>query len=312
MERLTDHRIVLVTRRTRLEDLIRKFNTRAQARFYVEHLGADFDDYELEHQCYSTQRDICLAVLARLGNVSEIERSFLPNFLFRPDDTIVVLGQDGTVANTLKYLSGQPCLGVNPDPVRWDGVLLPFQATELIEILPEVFAKRARLQAVTFAKATLNTGEALLGVNDLFIGPRSHTSARYQIRHEGKLETQSSSGIIVSTGLGSTGWLKSILQGATAIARAATSQTAPDPNTDLPWDHPQLVFTVREPFPSRSTQATLVYGTITERMPLSLVSTMASSGIIFSDGIEADFLNFNNGTQVTITVVPGAGSLVTR
>lgn len=47
-------------------------------------------------------------------------------------------------------------------------------------------------------------------------------------------------------------------------------------------------------------------------MPLSLVSTMASSGVIFSDGIEADFLNFNNGTQVTITVVPGAGSLVTR
>jgi NAD kinase len=312
MERLTDHRIVLVTRRTRLEDLIRKFNTRAQARFYVEHLGADFDDYEQEHQCYSAQRDICLAMLARLGNVSEIERSFLPNFLFRPDDTIVVLGQDGTVANTLKYLSGQPCLGVNPDPVRWDGVLLPFQAMELIEILPEVFAKRARLQAVTFAKATLNTGETLLGVNDLFIGPRSHTSARYQIRHEGKLETQSSSGIIVSTGLGSTGWLKSILQGATAIARAATSQAAADPNPDLPWDHPQLVFTVREPFPSRSTQATLVYGTINERMPLSLVSTMASSGVIFSDGIEADFLNFNNGTQVTITVVPGAGSLVAR
>jgi hypothetical protein len=178
--------------------------------------------------------------------------------------------------------------------------------------IPEVFAKRARLQAVTFAKATLNTGETLLGVNDLFIGPRSHTSARYQIRHEGKLETQSSSGIIVSTGLGSTGWLKSILQGATAIARAATSQAAPDPNPDLPWDHPQLVFTVREPFPSRSTQATLVYGTINERMPLSLVSTMASSGVIFSDGIEADFLSFNNGTQVTITVVPGAGSLVTR
>ena len=312
MERLTDNRIVLVTRRTRLEELIKKFNTLAQAKFYIEHLGADFGDYEQEHQRYQSQREACLNTLSRLGKVSEIERSFLPNFLFRPDDTIVVLGQDGTVANTLKYLSGQPCLGVNPDPTRWDGVLLPFQAADLMEILPTVFRKQARLQAVTFAKATLNTGETLLGVNDLFIGPSSHTSARYQINHAGLQETQSSSGIIVSTGLGSTGWLKSILQGATAITNAiSNSIPASGDKFQLPWDHPKLIFTVREPFPSRATQATLVYGAISAKEPLTLVSTMAAGGVIFSDGIEADFLTFNNGTQATITVVPNAGNLVT-
>jgi NAD kinase len=311
MDRLTDNRIVLVTRRTRLEELIKQFNTLAQAKFYVEHLGADFGDYEEEHQCYMAQRETCLAELAKLGKVSEIERGFLPNFLFRPDDTIVVLGQDGTVANTLKYLAGQPCLGVNPDPARWDGVLLPFRSADIIQIMPQVFAGQARLQAVTFAKATLNTGETLLGVNDLFIGPKSHTSARYQISHAGAQETQSSSGIIVSTGLGSTGWLKSILQGASSIAQAMRGRPIAEPSSQpLRWDHLQLIYSVREPFPSRSSQATMVYGEISAMQPLTVVSTMAAGGVIFSDGIEADFLKFNNGTKATITVVPNAGTLV--
>ncbi len=311
MDRLTDNRIVLVTRRTRLEDLIKQFNTLAQAKFYVEHLGADFGDYEQEHHCYATQREACLAELAKLGKVSAIERGFLPNFLFRPDDTIVVLGQDGTVANTLKYLAGQPCLGVNPDPARWDGVLLPFRSSDLSQIMPQVFAGQARLQAVTFAKATLNTGETLLGVNDLFIGPKSHTSARYQISHAGAQEMQSSSGIIVSTGLGSTGWLKSILQGARSISQAMHGLPMAEASSEpLPWDHRQLIYSVREPFPSRSSQATMVYGEISAQQPLTLVSTMAAGGVIFSDGIEADFLKFNNGTQATITVVPNAGTLV--
>ena len=49
-------KVVLVTRRTRLEDLIAKFLTADQARFYVEHLGADFSDYEREHAAYQAAR----------------------------------------------------------------------------------------------------------------------------------------------------------------------------------------------------------------------------------------------------------------
>ena len=62
------------------------------------------------------------AVLAQVGRVQIVDRGFLPNFVFAPDDTVVTLGQDGLVANTLKYLDGQPVVGVNPDPERWDGL----------------------------------------------------------------------------------------------------------------------------------------------------------------------------------------------
>ncbi|MFT5963168.1 MAG: NAD kinase [Burkholderiaceae bacterium] len=131
---------------------------------------------------------------------------------------IIVLGQDGLVANTLKYLDKHPVIGVNPDPKRWDGALLPFTVNDLSTIVPEVFGRKRTIQEVTMAKASLNNGQFLYGVNDIFIGPKSHMSARYTIELAEMQEQHSSSGIIVSTGLGSTGWLKSLLTGASAIA----------------------------------------------------------------------------------------------
>jgi len=110
-------------------------------------------------------------------------------------------------------------LGVNPDPARWDGQLLPFQVRDLDKITREVFQTNRPKKSVTMAKATLNTGETMYAVNDIFIGPRSHISARYSISIGGKTENQSSSGVIVSTGVGSTGWLKSLLAGAAGVVQ---------------------------------------------------------------------------------------------
>ncbi len=157
--------------------------------------------------------------LGQVGRVQTVDRSFLPNFVFAPEDTVVTLGQDGLVANTLKYLDGQPVVGVNPDPERWDGRLLPFRVRDLAKLMPEVVLRKRSTRSVTMAKAALNNGQTLYGVNDLFIGPKTHCSARYLIRSGEASETQSSSGVIVSTGMGSTGWLKSLLTGAAAITQ---------------------------------------------------------------------------------------------
>ena len=45
-------KIILVTQRTRLEDLIRRYNTFGQAEFIISHNGGDFSDYRLEHETY--------------------------------------------------------------------------------------------------------------------------------------------------------------------------------------------------------------------------------------------------------------------
>src|ERR1043166_2280140 len=172
MDRLTENKTVLVVRNTRIDDLIVRFNSLGQAQFYVEHLGADFSDYLAEHDRYRKVVRVAEQHLKRLGRVQVIHREFLPNFVFGEQDTVVVVGQDGLVANTVKYLNGQPVIGINPDPSRWDGVLLPFVVEDLPKVLPDVWANRHSTKQVTMAQAILNNGQSLYGVNDLFIGPR--------------------------------------------------------------------------------------------------------------------------------------------
>src|ERR1700744_663782 len=135
-----ERKIVLVTRDTRLDELVQRFNTVCQAQFYVEHLGADFGDYQAERQTYRNAAAVAETALRQVGRVQRLDRKYLANFIFGADDIVVVLGQDGLVANTLKYLDGQHVLGVNPDPTRWDGVLLPFQPSDLGLIMPEEIA----------------------------------------------------------------------------------------------------------------------------------------------------------------------------
>ena len=249
------------------------------------------------------------ALLAH-GRWQAIDRQYLPNFLFGPDDVVVVLGQDGLVANTMKYLDGHPLVGVNPDAARHDGILLAFQPQEFRSLLKEVLLDRRPDKRVTMAEASLPDGSRMLAVNDLFIGPRSHTSARYEILWAGQQETHSSSGVIVSTGLGSTGWMTSVIVGSLNIAAAWSRTVAEARYAPLPWDSERLRFAVREPFPSRTTKAELVFGEFDGHMPLQLKSLMAEGGVIFSDGIEADHIALDAGVTVTIRPAARAGRLV--
>ncbi len=311
----SERKIILVVRRTRLDDLIARFNTQAQAQFYVEHLGADFSDYLQEHETYKKAVKTAEALLRKFGRVQVLDRDFLPNFIFAEEDTVVVLGQDGLVANTAKYLNGQHIIGVNPEPMRWDGILLPFHIADLSTVIPDVFAQHRPINEVTMAQATLNDGQILYGVNDLFIGMKSHTSALYELKIGTKEEQQSSSGIIVSTGLGSTGWFKSLVIGAASVAQALNEEKEKQPlnlnvDTRFSWDADYLHFTVREPFPSSTSATTLIFGKITPEQPMSITSKMPENGVIFSDGIEKDFLEFNAGTEAKIGVADKRGYLV--
>ncbi|WP_194482237.1 sugar kinase [Bradyrhizobium sp. CCBAU 53338] len=310
MPAANDRKVVLVTRKTRLEDLVARYLTAAQARFYVEHLGADFSDYEHEHEIYHAQRHATLQVLEQWGRYQVIERGFLPNFIFAPDDIVVALGQDGVVANTMKYLDDHPLIGLNPDPARYDGILLPFEPPDLAKLLPEVAADKRNSQAVTMAEARLSDGQVLHAVNDLFIGARTHTSAIYEIAAGGTTERQSSSGLIVSTGLGSTAWFKSIVTGSLAIAGSFGLPPALTGYEALPWDAAELRFAVREPFPSRYSQTNLVCGRLASEEKLRIRSLMAENGVIFSDGVEADRLDFNAGAEVAIGIAGRRGRLI--
>ena len=306
MSQYDDVRFVLVMRKTRMQELIERFNTWSQAKFYLEHNDVEVSDYLLEHDVYQRQLIQAESILKTMGRFQLLERKLLPSYQFSARDIVVVIGQDGLVANTLKYLNGQPVIAINPEPTRWDGKLLPFEIGQLPDVVTRTLTGKVNQKSVTFAQATTNDGQTLLAVNDLFIGPKSHTSARYRVKWQGQQEFQSSSGIIVSTGLGSTGWFQSIIAGAQAIAGTHSHPLS----QGFGWDEKRLQFSVREPFRSRMTGTELVFGTIEQTTPLQLESLMPENGVIFSDGIEDDYLHFNAGCIASIGIAETQGLLI--
>lgn len=303
-------RIVVVTRRTRLEELLLRFNTRGQARFYLERNGAEYADYEREHDHYQQGLDrIRRAVDLGLPR-QFIERGLAPSYLFQPTDLVVTLGQDGLVANVAKYATGIPIVAVNPDPARFDGVLLPFGIAEADAVLALAVAGEAPVRRVTLAEALLADGQRLLAFNDLFIGARSHVSARYRLDVGGQSELQSSSGILVSTGAGSTGWMSSVFNMAAGVAAFTGGRGGPPVRLD--WEDDRLLYAVREPFQSRQSGVSLVAGLLDGGQPLRVESRMPAGGVIFSDGMESDCLPFDAGAIVEIRAAARHAHLVTR
>ena len=148
----------------------------------------------------------------------------------------------------------------------------------------------------------------MLAFNDFFIGCASHVSARYTIEAESRSESQSSSGVLVSTGAGSTGWLSSLFNMTAGFCRFAGGDE-PQPVT-LRWEDRRLMWAVREPFRSRHSSADLVAGILEEQNELVIGSQMPTSGVIFSDGIESDFLEFNSGSIARFTVSKQRARLV--
>ena len=301
-------KLIIVTRKTRLQELVERFNTRSQAKFYIEHGGGEFADYEREDDAYRSSLEVLHRTLNFEMPVQLVDRGFVPTFQFQKEDLIVTLGQDGLVANTAKYVGAQPIVAVNPEPTRFDGILLPFSPNQARSAVAKVIEAKAKIHEVTLAEIKLQDGQHLLAFNDLFIGARSHVSALYKINYGKKSEMQSSSGVLVSTGAGSTGWLSSVFNMTSGVAGFCGGNAVKP--FRMPWEDRRLVYVVREPFISRHSQANLVAGMIESGQQLVLESLMPVGGVVFSDGMEADFLQFNSGAVATVRAAEERARLV--
>jgi len=300
---------IIIKNKTRLESLIERFNTKAQAKFYIERQGGDFNDYESEHETFYHSLHLLQTQLTNVIKHKIVERAYVPSFIFSPKNMIIVIGQDGLVANTAKYANNIPIVAVNPDKKRYDGILLPFDTSNFIGGVEKVIANKNSSKIMQFAEAKLNDGQRLLAFNDLFIGASSHISARYKISYNNDTEEQSSSGLIISTQAGTTGWLSSIFN----MAYGVTGAFEKNPKHKMvKVNSGELLFVVREPFQSIRTQTDINIGIINDHKSLTIESLMPTGGVIFSDGIESDFLKFNSGMIATIGISRETANLVTN
>lgn len=280
-------RLVLVTRETEYDELLVRHATRGQAGMFLRRRGQSLEGLDRQRDTLNTMLATIRAGVPKGWRMAAVRRAELDRFLFAPEDVVVAVGQDGLVANVAKYLHGQPIIGVNADPGRNAGVLVPHAPGDVAALLPLAAAGTIPTEPRTMIEAELDDGQALLALNEVFIGHSSHQSARYSVSWAGREELQSSSGLIVATGTGATGWALSISR-----ATGITIALAPDEAAGM--------FLVREPWPSRATGASIVSGRLGPGDALLVASRMNEGGVVFADGIEHDRLDFAWGRTLTV------------
>lgn len=291
-------RCVLIERPTEYQELLARHGTREQASFFLSRRGRNIEAPAALDEAQRRHRQHVLASIPPEWRRATVGREDLDRFLFEPDDVIVILGQDGLVANAAKYLDAQPVIGLNPQPGVYPGVLVAHPPDAAGELMCDVARGRARFERRTMVDAALDDGQTLTALNEVFVGHSSHQSARYTIAVAGGSERQSSSGVIVATGTGATGW-------------AASIQLERHSALELPRpEDSRLAFFVREPWPSPATGTALTEGIIDRDERLAITSELGGGAVVFGDGIEQDRIQIDWGQTVEIRVSRRALHLV--
>ncbi|MFF7762462.1 NAD(+)/NADH kinase [Streptomyces griseorubiginosus] len=282
-------RAVLVHRTTEYEELVAHHGTHGQAAFFLSSRGRDIREVAERHERVRQALADVTSAIPLTWRQARVERADLDRFLFAPEDVVVVVGQDGLVANVAKYLSGQPVLGIDTEPGRNPGVLVRHRPRDTAGLL--AVAGR-RVDELTMVEAVADDTQRLVALNEIYLGAGGHQTARYRLGLEGDggvVEAQASSGVLVGTGTGATGWLRSVWQERGARLRL------PGPTED------RLVWFVREAWPSPATGTSLTAGELAARARLRL--TVESERLIaFGDGMEGDALELTWGQTVEVGV----------
>lgn len=309
-------RVVMVHRRTELDELIARQNTQAQAAFFLRTRGQSMDDVNVRDAAIKSALAEVSAAIPADWRRALVERADLPRWSFAPGDIVVAVGQDGLVANLARYLDGQPVIGINPEPDRNPGVLVPHPPAAASRLLTAAVNDQASavLQERVMVEAVADDGQRLTGLNEIFIGQPTHQTARYQLIVAGSgahgydvkrgssagksggykraalaevTERQASSGLLVCTGTGATGW------GRSAWQERHSAVKLPEPTEE------RLAWFVREAWPSPVTGTSWTEGTIDAGQSISLI-VESDRLVAFSDGVESDAIVLSWGQRITV------------
>jgi hypothetical protein len=291
-------RVVVVSRPTEYAALLARHGTREQARFFLESRGRSIDEALARDEAQRAALATIASGIPMDWRRARVDRADLDRFLFEPGDVVVTVGSSGLVANVAKYLDGQPVVGVNPDPSIHAGIVAAHPPAAAVVLMQAAAAGAIVTDDRTMVEAVLDDGQRLRALNEIFVGHASHQTARYTLRCPEGEERQASSGIVITTGTGATGWGRSIAR------ERQSALTLPTPGER------RLVFFVREAWPSATYGADITEGWVTDGASLTVTSGLDEDGVVFGDGMEADRLDFRWGVTARIGVAAQSLRLV--
>lgn len=150
-------RVVVVHRRTEREQIVRERGTWGQAKFQAKAASLSLSAVEARHSATDQALQTVSSAIPGIWRRGAVEREDLDRFLFEPEDIVVVVGQDGLAANVAKYLSGQPVIGIDPNPGTGLGVLTRHRADQCAALIAEAAEGRAAIEERTMVAAAVSS-----------------------------------------------------------------------------------------------------------------------------------------------------------
>ncbi len=236
----------------------------------------------------SAEHNTTLAETKRLLYKYDIKSSFILRESLNKDKIagyglIISVGGDGTLLRASHFIDDEIILGVNSDIKKSEGILCYASRHDLKGKIDKILDNKFSVKNLTRANVFfVNTKKSYTGLNEIYVGSlKSYHIARYVLNYSGIEEEQKSSGIIISTGTGSTAWY-----GSTRKER-------------FNLEDKELRFVVREPYFGRLSKFRIIDGKIGENKKIHIKSKM-TGGIVAVDSMTE--IPFNYGEEIEISI----------
>ena len=215
------------------------------------------------------------------------EADIVPSCIFTPELSLpkkltVSVGGDESFKK-VAHLSRTPYItSIVSDVIRSEGALACCSIDHLELFRNHLLNESYIVEKWHKTEVIINDTFVYTAIDTVYVGNKSSfLISKYVLKYKDLIEEQRSSGIIISTGAGSTGWFKAA--GGTPFSRTAKYSK----------------FIVREPYTGRIYKAKITKGTIDQKTNLEIISLMhKNQGIINIDSIISH--NFEAGFKVII------------
>jgi NAD kinase len=256
------HKVLLSTKKTALEHFKEQSDT------YERELPAvEVEELRKNHAEHYASLNKIRDVLAKYN--IQFDRTYMPYSEyedFKGKDLIISVGGDGTVLNTSHYTLDETPVLIVKSTKGSTGELCEIDADNFENALEKILTGNFKIEKWTRAEGCFGKRK-IFALNEIYVGTRFNPSmARYELAHKDKSELQMSSGVVVTTGTGSTGWYANI----PVIGKA------------FPKDAKELRFCVREP--KVAATYAMLHGVLLPGEILRIRSKMNIDGCISFDG----------------------------
>ena len=223
-----------------------------------------------------------------LPHVRVVNRNEITKDLVSKYKLVITLGGDNHFQYVSHFIKDSLILGINNDPERSEGALNSITSNEIESVIPKILDDDFKIETWTRLETSVeDITISTLAVSEIYIGEESrYTMSRHQLIHNNDVEEQKGSGLLISTGAGSTGWFDSAIRDLHPNGKVISR------------DAKEVQFLLTEPHKGKFSIYKMTHGIIKENDVFEIISLNDSDGVLLIDSLEK--IKIKEGSKIKI------------